>query len=239
MKSISEILGGAQILLGVAYDPQDSFEEYLNTDHRAFLEMLRVVEEYLPPLERTGTGLGRPAYENVPFFRAFLGMSFFRIASIDALRNRPRTDPNLRQICGFSVVPSLATFSRRFAEFVALPLATCTLNDMVSQYHKGRSSAISRAIRPLLRRGRNRSTRNEMSTFRPGPPISGAAPGKGKRVQPKNQAAWSSRSGWSLGRRLRNSTPTVRGAVRRIARAMSVFGKATNYILMSPIWASL
>jgi IS5 family transposase len=65
-------------------------------------------------------------------------MSFFRIASIDALRNRLRTDPNLRQICGFSVVPSLATFSRRFAEFAALPLATCTLNDMVSQYHKGR-----------------------------------------------------------------------------------------------------
>lgn len=138
MKSIADILGGAQILLGVAYDPQDSFEEYLNTDHRAFLAMLRVVEEYLPPLERTGSVMGRPAYENVPFFRAFLGMSFFRIASIDALRNRLRTDPNLRQICGFLIVPSLATFSRRFAELAALPLVTCTLNDMVSQYHEGR-----------------------------------------------------------------------------------------------------
>ena len=138
MKSIADILGGAQILLGVAYDPQDSFEEYLNTDHRAFLAMLRVIEEYLPPLERTGSGMGRPAYENVPFFRAFLGMNFFRIASLDALRNRLRTDPNLRQICGFALVPSLATFSRRFAEFAALPFATCTLNDMVSQYYEGR-----------------------------------------------------------------------------------------------------
>ena len=138
MKSITDILGGAQILLGVAYDPQDNFEEYLNTDHRAFLAMLRVIEEYLPPLERTGSGMGRPAYENVPFFRAFLGMNFFRIASLDALRNRLRTDPNLRQICGFVLVPSLATFSRRFAEFAALPLATCTLNDMVSKYHEGR-----------------------------------------------------------------------------------------------------
>jgi IS5 family transposase len=138
MKSITDILGGAQILLGVAYDPQDNFEEYLNTDHRAFLAMLRVIEEYLPPLERTGSGMGRPAYENVPFFRAFLGMNFFRIASLDALRNRLRTDPNLRQICGFVLVPSLATFSRRFAEFAALPFATCTLNDMVSKYHEGR-----------------------------------------------------------------------------------------------------
>jgi IS5 family transposase len=138
MKSIADILGGAQILLGVAYDLQDSFEEYLNTDHRAYLAMLRVVEEHLPPVERMGTGMGRPAYENVPFFRAFLGMSFFRIASIDALRNRLLNDPNLRQICGFSIVPSLATFSRRFAEFAALPLASRTLNDMASQYHEGR-----------------------------------------------------------------------------------------------------
>jgi hypothetical protein len=43
---------------GRAYDLQDGFEEYLNTDHRAFLAMLRVVEEYLPPLERTGSGMG-------------------------------------------------------------------------------------------------------------------------------------------------------------------------------------
>ncbi len=138
MKSIADILGGAQILLGVAYDLQNSFEEYLNTDHRAFLAMLRVVEEYLPPLERTGSGMGRPAYENVPFFRAFLAQSFFRIASIEALRNRLLNDPNLRQICGFLEVPSLATFSRRFTEFAARPVATRTLNDMVTQYHEGR-----------------------------------------------------------------------------------------------------
>jgi hypothetical protein len=108
MKSIIDILGGVQILLGVTYDLQDNFEEYLNTDHHAFFAMLRVIEEYLPPLERTGIGMGRPAYENVPFFRTFLGMSFFRIASIEALRNRLLTDSNLRQICGFSLVPSLA-----------------------------------------------------------------------------------------------------------------------------------
>jgi transposase len=138
MKSIAEILGGAQILLGTAYDLQDCFEEYLNKDHRAFLAMLRVVEEHIPPLERSGSGMGRPAYENVPFFRAFLAQSFFRIASIEALRNRILTDPNLRQICGFLAVPSLATFSRRFAEFAALPVATCALNGMVMRCHEGR-----------------------------------------------------------------------------------------------------
>src|SRR5208337_5156065 len=128
MKSIAEILGGAQILLGLAYDIQDSFEEYLSTDHRAFLAMLRVVEEHLPPLARSGSVMGRPAYENLSFFRAFPGMSFFRITTAGALRNRLLADPNLRQICGFSDVPSLATFSLRFAEFAAVPLATRALN---------------------------------------------------------------------------------------------------------------
>lgn len=138
MKSIAEILGGAQILLGLSYDLQDSFEEYLNPDHRAFLAMLRVIEEHLPQLERKNTRMGRPAFENMPFIRAFLAQSYFRIASLDALRNRLHTDANLRQICGFPEVPSLATFSRRFDEFSALPMATCTLNDMVTHYHSGR-----------------------------------------------------------------------------------------------------
>jgi hypothetical protein len=30
MKSMAEILGGAQILLGLVYDIQDSFEEYIS-----------------------------------------------------------------------------------------------------------------------------------------------------------------------------------------------------------------
>lgn len=104
--------------------------------------------------------MGRPAYENLPFFRAFLGMSFFRFVSIEALRNRFLTDPNLRQICGLALVPSLVTFSRRFGEFAALPLATCTLNDMVSQYHEGMivghisrdSTAIAAREKPVNRK---------------------------------------------------------------------------------------
>lgn len=47
MKSITEILGGAQILLGISFNIQDGFEEYLNGEQRAFLSMLRGIEEHL------------------------------------------------------------------------------------------------------------------------------------------------------------------------------------------------
>jgi hypothetical protein len=39
MKSVIEILG--QILFGISFDIQDSFEEYLSEQHRAFLAMLK------------------------------------------------------------------------------------------------------------------------------------------------------------------------------------------------------
>jgi hypothetical protein len=38
MKSITEIPGGAQLLLGVSFDLQETFEEYLTTEQRAFLD---------------------------------------------------------------------------------------------------------------------------------------------------------------------------------------------------------
>jgi hypothetical protein len=44
MKSITEILGGSQMLLGVSYGIQDVFEEYLSEEHRTFLSMLRLIE---------------------------------------------------------------------------------------------------------------------------------------------------------------------------------------------------
>ncbi len=50
MKSVTEILGGAQILFGISFDLQDIFEEYLTEQHRTFLAMLRVIEEHLPAI---------------------------------------------------------------------------------------------------------------------------------------------------------------------------------------------
>ena len=60
MKSITEILGGAQILLDISYDIQDCFEEYLSEDHRTFIHMLRVMESHFPRMEKSAGGRGRP-----------------------------------------------------------------------------------------------------------------------------------------------------------------------------------
>lgn len=138
MKSISDILGGAQILLPVSFDLQTCFEEYLNPEQRTFLALLGLIEVHLPPLENTRSTMGRPAFKTEPFLRAFLARSFFRISTTDDLRKRLMADPNLRQIVGFRKVPSAATFSRRMTVLAATPLVTRALNDMATRYHEGR-----------------------------------------------------------------------------------------------------
>ncbi len=137
MKTITEILGGAQILLGISFNIQDSFEEYLTEEHRSFLTMLRVIEEVQPPLAMNRYVRGRIPYEDQPIIRAFLARHFFRIATVDGLRNRLLTDPNLRTICGFlDGVPSAPTFSRRMKAFCSKPVMTQTLNNLVGKYQK-------------------------------------------------------------------------------------------------------
>ena len=100
MKSITEILGGAQILLGVSFNIQDVFEEYLTESHRAFLAMLRVIEEHLPAVEKTYKGRGRTPLANQPIIRAFLAKSFFNIDTTSGLLQRLNSDSSLRRICG-------------------------------------------------------------------------------------------------------------------------------------------
>jgi len=138
MKSITEILGGMQILLGVSFDLQAGFEEYLNEEQRAFLAILRAIEEHLPSICRTGSRFGRPAYHIAPFIRAFLAKVFFRVLTMDDLRKRLLSDPNLRMICGFTKVPSLPTFSRRMSLLSEDSLMAQSLKAMVSEYYAGR-----------------------------------------------------------------------------------------------------
>lgn len=76
MNTITQISGGAQILLAISYDLQDCFEQYLSEDQQEFLAMLRLIKNYQPALERITAKTGRPAYENEPFFRGFLAKSF-------------------------------------------------------------------------------------------------------------------------------------------------------------------
>jgi hypothetical protein len=138
MKSVTEILGGAQILLGISFNLQDSFEEYLTTEHRCFLHMLRLIEEAQPNLEMRRKTRGRIPFDNVPIMRAFLARHFFRIATVEALRNRLLNDPNLRAICGFlGGVPSAPTFSRRMSEFSSRPIMTESLNKLIGEHRKG------------------------------------------------------------------------------------------------------
>jgi hypothetical protein len=137
MKTIAEILGGAQILFPFSFNIQHSFEEYLTDEHRSFLTMLRVIEHAQPCINAFRARTGRRPHKNEPIMRAFYARSHFRIATIVDLRNRLLTDPNLRMICGFGVVPSTATFSRRFAAFAKQTPLTQTLDTLVTTYHEG------------------------------------------------------------------------------------------------------
>lgn len=138
MKTITEILGGAQILMGISFNIQDSFEEYLTEEQRCFLTMLRLIEEALPNIEMARKNRGRIPFEDQPFMRSFFAQRFFRIATAEGLRNRLINDPNLRAICGFTQVPSAPTFSRRMKAFSEKPLMTVTLNNLVKKYQKDR-----------------------------------------------------------------------------------------------------
>lgn len=138
MKSITEILGGAQILFNISFDLQDCFEEYITEQHKAFLAMLRVVEEHLPAVERVYTGRGRRGHGTQPIVRAFLAKSFFSIETNELLIQRLKSDSSLRTICGFSQIPSASTFSRRLKQFSDAHIMEQTLYKMVRKYHEGR-----------------------------------------------------------------------------------------------------
>lgn len=186
MKTISEILGGAQILLGISYDLQDSFEEYLNDDHRAFLAMLRVLEQHLPPPQQVEVTRGRKPVAELPMIRCFFAKAFFRIGTTTDLIKRLRSDATLRQICGFTVVPSPATFSRRQDVFARRHIMEQTLQRMVREYHAGilvchvsrDSTAIAAREKPV----------NRKRDVRPPQPRKRGRPKKGELRAPKKPA---------------------------------------------------
>jgi len=134
MKSITEILGGAQLLLSLTFDLQETFEEYLNDEHRAFLALLCVIEGSLAPRERVYCGRGRIPYHDLPFFRAFLAKAFLQIPTTEKLICRLKADANLRRICGFTPVASASTFSRRFEMVATLAVMDQELSALVRQY---------------------------------------------------------------------------------------------------------
>ena len=137
MKNIIEILGGAQMLLDFSFDLEEVFESQLTDEHRGFLTFLSSVEEYLPKIKSPKFRFGRPRYDDLPIFRAYLAKHIFQIEKNNLLRQRLLSDANLRHICGFKKVPSESTFSRRLDSFSRLHLPESTLAQMVRAYHEG------------------------------------------------------------------------------------------------------
>jgi hypothetical protein len=79
MKTITQILGGAQALLNVPFDIQNCFEEYLSDVYKTFLHLLRVIGEFLPPLVRHRARGGRPPYPYLPFIRSILAKDYCEV----------------------------------------------------------------------------------------------------------------------------------------------------------------
>jgi hypothetical protein len=159
MKTVTEILGGAQELLNISFDLQSCFEEKLNNQQRTFLHMLRCIEEHLPPLYRPYAGTGRKPYQYLPFLRSQWAKSFFQIATTTLLIERLKADPNLRLLCGFAKVPGQASFSRAYGYQAETDIQTGTRDGLTKRtfkdkvvYHVCRDSTAINAREKVIRK---------------------------------------------------------------------------------------
>ena len=136
MKSISQVIGGKQQLFEQFHEIQKFFEEHLTGEHFTFLNMLRFIEEHMPFIHTHKSITGRPPYDNMPFIRAFYAQCYFAIPSVKLLIKTLKSDPNLRQLCGFKKVPDNSTFSRRLSTFSCFNILPQTLDKMVEKAYK-------------------------------------------------------------------------------------------------------
>jgi hypothetical protein len=151
MKTITEIIGGAQALLDIPFELQSCFEEALNDQQKTFMQMLRCIEEHLPALTRPYAGTGRIPYQYQPFLRSQFAKNFFQIETTSKLIERLHADPNLRLLCGFTTIPGRSSFSRAFKYLGEIEILPGMLEDFAREtfkdkivYHVSRdSSAIS------------------------------------------------------------------------------------------------
>lgn len=184
MKSISEILGGCQLVFGLSFDIQQVFDGILTFEHRAFIKILQVIEEFLPAYESKTDQLGRKGYEEISMIRSALAKQFFKIPTVTSLRNRLLSDLALRQICGFTAVPSEATFSRKFASLASRKIMEETLGPMVSFYLEGHIvEHISRDSTAIEAREQAKNKKREViPKGKPGRPKKGSEPKEKKQT---------------------------------------------------------
>lgn len=176
MTTVTEILGGGQVLLGLNYDVQVLFEERLTEEQRLLMAILRLVEAESGLVE-IRKGRGRTPYDTGPFLRTFILQIMYRIPTVRDLIKRLESDSNSRMICGLKTVPSEASFSRRFAIFsethiaerIHASLAKAHLKDEIilhisrdsmaiqaREKAHNRKNDIAEAPQPKRRRGRPR-----------------------------------------------------------------------------------
>jgi hypothetical protein len=118
---------------------QTCFEEHLTDMHLAFMHLLRVAENFLPVYIRPRKTMGRPIiHEYHSFIRSAIGKIFFQITTNKGFIQGLKSDPNLRQICGFKKVPGEADFSRMFTFFAEEKAFNPALDDLVKSAHSGK-----------------------------------------------------------------------------------------------------
>ena len=136
MKSITQAAGGKQQFFQGFHEVQKFFEEHISGEHLTFMNMLRVIEDVMPTVYHPRARTGRPAYDDMAFFRAFLALNYFAIPSVTLLIKTLRSDPNLRQLCGFKRVPANSSFSRHLDIFSSLNLLNEILDAMVKKAYR-------------------------------------------------------------------------------------------------------
>ena len=174
MKTITEILGGAQVLLDISFDLQKCFEEKLNIQQRTFLHMLRCLEKFFPALNRPYAGTGRIPYQYLPYLRSQFAKNYFQIETTTKMIERLKADPNLRLICGFEKVPGRSSFSRAFKYLSTI----VKLDDILGQfakeefkdkvvYHNSRDSTAINAREKVVREKKEKSKKQHKKRGRP------------------------------------------------------------------------
>ena len=136
MKSLAQVIGGKQLLFEQFHELQKYFEEHLTGMHITFMNMLQIIEGVMPKVYTYHARTGRPPYDNMAFFRAFFAQSYYAIPSVSLLIAKLKSDPNLRQLCGFKKVPGNSSFSRKLSTFSCVDILPETLDGMVDKAYK-------------------------------------------------------------------------------------------------------
>jgi hypothetical protein len=174
MKSITQAIGGKQQLFEGFHEVQRFFEEHLSGEHLTFMNMLRIIEDVMPVIFHPKARTGRPPYDDMAFFRAFLALNYFAIPSVTLLIKTLKSDPNLRQLCGFHKVPVNSSFSRHLNIFSNMDIMNKTLEAMVKRAYKDlpiihvcRDSTAIRAREKVVKKTKEIDTKPSKKRGRP------------------------------------------------------------------------